>query len=173
MYEAKKMGDYMDTKTLVVGQDVFMRSGQVGNWAKVVKVTPTGVIVQSDPIYGDELIRFDENGTACDSSDIGVEGYKDIVLFDYDKTGYLAPASCDDVDIESVKAIVSRYEEGTGIPSSTRVGGGGRKFKQRFWENFERLKKHSEYSKIPGTNGGPWKLYLNTKDARTRQPKNS
>jgi hypothetical protein len=57
----------MDTKTLVVGQEVFMRSGQVGNWAKVVKVTPTGVIVESDPVYGSELIRFDENGTACDS----------------------------------------------------------------------------------------------------------
>lgn len=60
----------MDTTKLVVGQDVFMRSGRVGNWAKVVKVTPTGVIVESDPVYGSELIRFDENGTACDSSDI-------------------------------------------------------------------------------------------------------
>jgi hypothetical protein len=60
----------MDTKTLVVGQDVFMRSGQVGNWAKVVEVTPTGVIVESDPVYGSELIRFDENGAACDSSDL-------------------------------------------------------------------------------------------------------
>jgi hypothetical protein len=66
------------TKTLVVGQNVFMRSGQVGNWAKVIKVTPTGVIVESDPVYGSELIRFDENGTACDSSDLcndkGVRG---------------------------------------------------------------------------------------------------
>ena len=60
----------MDTTKLVVGQDVFMRSGQVGNWAKVVKVTPTGVTVESDPTHGSELIRFDENGTACDSSDI-------------------------------------------------------------------------------------------------------
>ena len=60
----------MDVTTLVVGQDAFMRSGQVGNWAKVVKVTPTGVIVESDPVYGSELIRFDQNGAACDSSDI-------------------------------------------------------------------------------------------------------
>jgi hypothetical protein len=89
----------MDTKTLVVGQDVFMRSGQVGNWAKVVKITPTGVIVESDPVYGAELIRFDKNGTACDSSD-----------------------------------ICNHYGA---------------------WRD----------SKIPGTNGGPWKLYLNTKDA--------
>ncbi len=157
----------MDMKTLVVGQDVFMRSGEVGDWAKVVKVTPTGVIVQSDPNYGDELIRFDKNGTACDSSDIGIDEYKDIVLFDYDKTGYLAPASCDvDVDIESVKAIVSQYDETGLIPRATSHNGGDRrKFRQRFWENFERLKTHSRYSKIPGTNGGPWKLYLNTKDA--------
>jgi hypothetical protein len=60
----------MDTTTLMVGQDVFIRSGRVGNWAKVVKVTPTGVIVESDPVYGAELIRFDENGVAVDSSDI-------------------------------------------------------------------------------------------------------
>jgi hypothetical protein len=68
----------MDTTKLVAGQDVFMRSGQVGDWAKVVKVTPTGVIVESDPNYGAELFRFDENGTACDSSDLcndkGVRG---------------------------------------------------------------------------------------------------
>jgi hypothetical protein len=54
----------MDTTKLVVGQDVFMRSGEVGNWAKVIEVTPTGVIVESDPVYGSELLRFDENGTA-------------------------------------------------------------------------------------------------------------
>lgn len=39
----------MDTTKLVVGQNVFMRSGEVGNWGTVVEVTPTGVIVQSDP----------------------------------------------------------------------------------------------------------------------------
>lgn len=68
----------MDTKTLVVGQDVFMRSGEVGDWGKIVEVTPTGVIVESDPAYGSELIRFDKNGTACDSRDLsndkGVRG---------------------------------------------------------------------------------------------------
>jgi hypothetical protein len=87
------------TKTLVVGQNVFMRSGQVGNWAKVVKITPTGVIVESDPVYGAELIRFDKNGTACDSSDL-----------------------CNDKGVR-----------------------GG--------------------STIPIMGAGPWKLYLNTKDA--------
>jgi hypothetical protein len=163
----EKQEAMMDTKTLVVGQAVFMRSGQVGDWAKVVKVTPTGVIVQSDPAYGDELIRFDNNGTAVDSSDIGVDEYKDIGLFDYDKTGYLAPASCDvDVDIESVKAIASQYDETRLTPRATSHNGGDRrKFRQCFWESFECLKKHSRYSKIPGTSSGPWKLYLNTKEA--------
>ena len=66
----------IDTRTLVVGQDVFMRSGGYGDWGKVVEVTPTGVIVQSDPSYGDELIRFDKHGTACDSSDIDTDRYK-------------------------------------------------------------------------------------------------
>lgn len=56
--------------TLVVGQDVFMRSGQVGNWGKVVEVTSEGVIVESDPRYGIQTIRFDKNGLPCDSSDL-------------------------------------------------------------------------------------------------------
>lgn len=68
----------MDTRTLVVGQDVFMRSGLVGNWAKVVEVTSTGVIVESDPDYRARLFRFDRNGMVCDSSDLcndkGVRG---------------------------------------------------------------------------------------------------
>jgi len=154
----------MDTTKLVVGRDVFMRSGEVGNWGKVVKIIPTGVIVQSDPAYGDELIRFDNNGTAVDSSDIGVDEYKDIVLFDYDKTGYLALASCDvDIDIESVKAIVSKYDEMR--LTSRATCGDRRKFRQRFWESFECLKKHSRYSKIPGTRNRPWKLYSDIKAA--------
>ena len=158
----------MDTKTLVVGQDVFMRSGEFGDWGKVVEVTPTGVIVQSEPIYGGELIRFDKNGVACDSSDIGVEEYKDIPLYDNDKGGeYLAS---DDVDIERVKAIVSQYVEAKIISRATSANSynvdGRAKFRQRFWENFERLKKlcffirRGRYSKIPGTSAGPWKLYL-------------
>jgi hypothetical protein len=164
----------MDTKTLMVGQNVFMRSGEVGDWTVVVEVTPTGVIVQSDPNYGDELIRFDENGTACDSSDIGVDGYKDIVLFDYDTTGRLAPASCDVVDIERVKAVLSQYDETELTPRATSLnsynGGDRRKFRRRFWESFERLQKHSRYSKIPGTNSGPgsagpWQLYPSTKES--------
>jgi len=55
-----------------------MRSGEVGNWAKVIKVMPTGVIVESDPDYGARLFRFDKNGVVCDSSDLcndkGVRG---------------------------------------------------------------------------------------------------
>ncbi|HYA24001.1 MAG TPA: hypothetical protein VEF05_07560 [Terriglobales bacterium] len=37
----------MDTKTLVVGQDVYMVSGVYCNKGKVVKVTPEGVEVQT------------------------------------------------------------------------------------------------------------------------------
>ncbi len=66
----------MDTKTLVVGQDVYMISGCYIKQGKVVKVTPSGVVVQlalaEGPIRpeGNELIRFDTDGKACDSSDI-------------------------------------------------------------------------------------------------------
>jgi hypothetical protein len=148
----------MDTRKLVVGQDVFMRSGGYGNWGEVVEVTPTGVIVQSDPCYGDELIRFDKHGTACDSSDLDVDRYKNLVLFDGD--GNEAPCNSD-VDIERVKNIVSQYDEKAElIPRA--VCGDTRQFRQLFWENFERLKTHSRYSKIPGTECGPWKLYPNS-----------
>jgi hypothetical protein len=158
---------FMDTTKLVVGQDVFMRSGVYGDWGKVVEVTPAGTIVQSDPCYGDELIRFDKNGTACDSSNIDIDRYKSIVLFQYGKTGYLIPASCDsDTDIDRCKSIASQYDETEIIPrASAHSGIDNYEFRQRFWENFERLRKHSRYSKIPGTEYGPWKLYLSPKEA--------
>ena len=54
----------MDTKTLVVGQDVDMVSGPYGCSGKVVKITPSGVDVQTD----DELVRFDKNGKETDAS---------------------------------------------------------------------------------------------------------
>lgn len=57
----------MDTKTLVVGQDVYMHSGIYSQKGKVVKVTPSGVEVQTT----DELLGFDTNGRAC-TSDKGV-----------------------------------------------------------------------------------------------------
>jgi hypothetical protein len=66
----------MDTKTLLVGQEVCMVSGVYLKKGKVVKVTPSGVEVQlalaEGPIRseGNELIRFDTNGKACDSRDI-------------------------------------------------------------------------------------------------------
>jgi hypothetical protein len=154
----------MDTRKLVVGQDVFMRSGGYGDRGKVVEVTSTGVIVQSDSCYGDELIRFDKHGTACDSSDIDIDRYKDIALFDYDRTGHLAPAPCDrDIDIDRLKNIVSQYDETEIIPrASAHSGIDNYEFRQRFWESFERLTKHSRYRKIPGTECGPWKLYPNS-----------
>ncbi len=48
----------VDTKTLVVGQDVYMFSGCYGNKGKVVKLTRRGVDVQTDS----ELLHFDNNG---------------------------------------------------------------------------------------------------------------
>lgn len=66
----------MDTKTLKVGQYVNMVSGCYRKGGRVVEVTSSGVIVQlalfEGPIRpeGPELIRFDTNGKACDSSDI-------------------------------------------------------------------------------------------------------
>lgn len=48
----------VNTKTLVVGQDVYMFSGVYGNTGKVVKVTPLGVDVQT----ADEVLHFDTNG---------------------------------------------------------------------------------------------------------------
>ena len=68
-----------------------------------------------------KAIRFDKNGIVCDSSDIDVERYKDLVLLDYDETGHLAPAPCEDVDVEKVKAIVSQYDETRLIPRATSL----------------------------------------------------
>lgn len=55
-------GPSMDTKTLVVGQDVYMFNDHYPYWfcgqrGKVVKVTPKGVDVQT----AGELLRFDTN----------------------------------------------------------------------------------------------------------------
>lgn len=152
----------MDTTKLEVGWYVFMRSGEAG-WGTVVEVTSTGVIVQYDPAYGDGLIRFDKNGTACDSSDLDVERYKDLVLYNYN-----GKPMRDVVDIERVKAVVSQYVEGRDIIPRAE-GGDMRKFRQHFWENFERVKKCSEYnSKIPSGSVGPWRLYLSPDDGDSR-----
>jgi hypothetical protein len=157
--DTTKLKETMDTTKLEVGWYVFMRSGEA-DWCTVVEVTPAGVIVQSDPAYGDELIRFDKNGTACDSSDLDVERYKDLVLYDEGKP------MRDVVDIERVKAVVSQYVEGRDI--IPRAVNDKRNFRQRFWENFERLKKHSRYSKIPSGSVGPWRLYLSPDDGDNR-----
>jgi hypothetical protein len=55
----------MDTKTLVVGQDVYIESGVYGCKGKVVKVTPSGVNVQTDKVG---LLRFDNEGKTCDGN---------------------------------------------------------------------------------------------------------
>jgi hypothetical protein len=58
----------MDTTKLVVGQDVFMKSGCYGCSGRVVRVTPSGVDVQTPEMVGGlpsmdaKLIRFDNNG---------------------------------------------------------------------------------------------------------------
>lgn len=73
----------MDTKILVVGQEVFMGSGCYGCRGKVVKATPLGVDVQTPEIVGGlpsseaKLIHFDNNGrsyatespSSCDPED--------------------------------------------------------------------------------------------------------
>lgn len=69
--EVKKMY----TRTLVVGQKVWMRSGPYyGQEVKVVKVTERFVEVEllraEGPIGLKYGIRFDANGKACDSRDI-------------------------------------------------------------------------------------------------------
>jgi hypothetical protein len=51
-------GPVVDTTKLVVGQDVYMSSGCYWNEGKVVKVTPSGVDVQT----AHELLHFDANG---------------------------------------------------------------------------------------------------------------
>jgi len=62
----------MDTKTLVVGQDVHMVSGIYANEGKVVKVTPSGVEVQTGVMQNDgtwnahERLRFDSEGKGLD-----------------------------------------------------------------------------------------------------------
>ena len=66
----------MDTTKLVVGQYVHLISGVYGKVGRVVKVASSGVIVQLSTLEGPiraegpELIRFDTDGKACDSSDI-------------------------------------------------------------------------------------------------------
>ena len=55
----------MDTRKLVVGQDVYMVSGGVyANAGKVVKVTPSGMV---EVQVGVNLLRFNNEGKACDS----------------------------------------------------------------------------------------------------------
>jgi hypothetical protein len=55
--------EVMDTKTLVVGQDVYMLSGVYICWGKVVKITPSGVDVQTDD---QGLLRFNSRGEGYD-----------------------------------------------------------------------------------------------------------
>ena len=56
----------MNTKTLTVGQEVYIINGPYGYKGKVVKVTPSGVDVLSDGILGAGLFRFDNEGNGCD-----------------------------------------------------------------------------------------------------------
>jgi len=68
----------VDAEKLVIGQEVCLTSGGGAfvKTGKVVEVTQCGGIVQlssfEGPVQpeGPELIRFDTNGKACDSSDI-------------------------------------------------------------------------------------------------------
>jgi hypothetical protein len=53
----------MDTKTLVVGQDIYIVSGCYCKKGKVVKVIPSGVEV-FDLV---EIFQFDTRGKGCDN----------------------------------------------------------------------------------------------------------
>jgi hypothetical protein len=55
--------EVMDTKALVVGQDVYMLSGVYLCKGKVVKITPLSVDVQTT---SEGLLRFDSYGKGCD-----------------------------------------------------------------------------------------------------------
>ena len=59
----KQEGAMMGTKTLVVGQDVYMLSGVYVCKGKVVKVTPSGVDVHTTD---QGLLRFDSAGKGND-----------------------------------------------------------------------------------------------------------
>jgi hypothetical protein len=68
----------MDTKTLVVGQKVLMRSGPLyGREGVVTKITERCVEVELlrslGPAGVKNFMRFDINGKACDSRDINDE----------------------------------------------------------------------------------------------------
>ena len=52
----------MDTKTLVVGQDVYVENKIRSNKGTVIKVTPSGVEVQTETGI---LLRFDNDGCSC------------------------------------------------------------------------------------------------------------
>jgi len=66
----------MDTKTLMVGQDVYAGNGRFCRKGKVVEVTSSGVEVQFGVMQTDgtwnahELVRFDNDGKACDNDDL-------------------------------------------------------------------------------------------------------
>jgi hypothetical protein len=55
----------MDTKKLVVGQDVYILSGCYIREGKVVALGPHGVNVQAPPDGGD-IFRFRSDGRGCD-----------------------------------------------------------------------------------------------------------
>ena len=77
----------MDTKKLVVGQDVCMRCGPYyGTWGKVIKVTPSGQV----DVMGYEstgLVHFDAKGHS--DFDSGTEWGGPWELYDGDPAAYV------------------------------------------------------------------------------------
>jgi len=78
-YVESTKGGSMDTKTLVVGQEVYLVSGIYGKKGRVVEVTPSGVMVQTEKVVAVtpsgmaetteiELVRFNTNGKETDFS---------------------------------------------------------------------------------------------------------
>jgi hypothetical protein len=67
----RRVDHLIDTKKLVVGQIVKIASGPYGRSGKVVLIEPDGIHVDMRNEQRTEIWKFDNNGRACDSRDVG------------------------------------------------------------------------------------------------------
>jgi len=65
------LGAFMDTKTLRVGQIVWMQSGAYGCNGRVVKITADAIYVDMRWESKLEVWKFNLNGVSIDSRDVG------------------------------------------------------------------------------------------------------
>jgi hypothetical protein len=112
----------MDTKTLVVGQDVYMVSEVYTCAGKVVKVAPEGVevqaTVQSNLTRVGDLLHFDPNGKGRDDEGTHECGPWELVTENFEYTIcsdgihrkiHKIDCACD--DRQQHRAIVRRWQE--------------------------------------------------------------